>query len=59
MIEQDHRFIKRLTKPALDFKSFNGAKQTITEIEISNMIKKGQLKTWVFWFDCVNSLIGC
>jgi transposase-like protein len=45
MIEQDHRFIKRRTKPALGFKSFNGAKQTITGIEISHMIKKGQLKT--------------
>ncbi|KKB96445.1 hypothetical protein SZ25_00351, partial [Candidatus Arcanobacter lacustris] len=45
MIEQDHRFIKRRTKPALGYKSFNGAKQTITGIEITHMIKKGQLKT--------------
>lgn len=44
MIEQDHRFIKRRTKPALGYKSFNGAKQTITGIEITHMIKKGQLK---------------
>ena len=43
IIEQDHRFIKRRTKPALGFKSFNGAKQTITGIEITHMIKKGQL----------------
>jgi len=43
MIEQDHRFIKRRTKPALGYKSFNGAKQTIKGIEILHMIKKGQL----------------
>ncbi len=45
MIEQPHRLIKRRTKPALGYKSFNGAKQTITGIEITHMIKKGQLKT--------------
>ena len=44
MIEQDHRFIKRRTKPALGYKSFNGARQTIAGIEIVHMIKKGQLK---------------
>ena len=44
MVEQDHRFIKRRTKPALSYKSFNGAKQTIAGIEITHMIKKGQLK---------------
>jgi transposase-like protein len=44
MVEQDHRFIKRRTKPALGYKSFNGARQTITGIEIVHMIKKGQLK---------------
>jgi putative transposase len=44
VVEQDHRFIKRRTKPALGYKSFSGAKQTITGIEIAHMIKKGQLK---------------
>jgi putative transposase len=44
MIEQDHRFIKKRTRITLGFKSFNGAKQTITGIEILHMIKKGQLK---------------
>lgn len=44
IIEQDHRFIKKRTRIALGFKSFNGAKQTITGIEILHMIKKGQLK---------------
>lgn len=44
MIEQDHRFIKKRTKPTLGFKSFYGAVQTIKGIEILYMIKKGQLK---------------
>jgi putative transposase len=43
-VEQDHRFIKKRTKPCLGFKSFNGARQTIKGIEILHMIKKGQLK---------------
>ncbi len=44
IIEQDHRFIKKRTKPCLGFKSFHGAKQTIKGVEILHMIKKGQLK---------------
>ena len=44
MVEQDHRFIKKRTKPCLGFKSFHGARQTIKGIEILHMIKKGQLK---------------
>ena len=44
MIEQDHRFIKKRTRPMLGFKSFNGVRQTIKGIEILHMIKKGQLK---------------
>ena len=44
MIEQDHRFIKKRTRPMLGFKSFNGARQTIKGIEILHMIRKGQLK---------------
>lgn len=44
IIEQDHRFIKKRTRITLGYKSFNGAKQTITGIEILHMIKKGQLK---------------
>ena len=44
MIEQDHRFIKKRTRPMLGFKSFNGVRQTIKGIEILHMIRKGQLK---------------
>ena len=42
-IEGDHRFIKRITRPMLGFKSFNSAKHTISGIEMVHMIRKGQL----------------
>ena len=41
--EQDHRFIKKRTKPMLGFKSFNSAKITLTGIENIRMIHKGQI----------------
>src|SRR3989338_2503221 len=43
LIEQDHRFIKKRTKPMLGFKSFHAAKQTLSGIESVRMILKGQL----------------
>jgi transposase-like protein len=43
IIEQDHRFIKRLTKPGMGFQSFNTARLTIRGIEAMNMIRKGQI----------------
>ena len=43
IIEQDHRFIKKRTKPMLGFKSFRCAKITITGIENIRMIQKGQI----------------
>jgi transposase-like protein len=43
IIEQDHRFIKKRTRPMLGFKSFRSAKITITGIECIHMIKKGQI----------------
>jgi len=42
-IEQDHRFIKRLTRPMLGFKTFNSARRTLSLIETVHMIRKGQL----------------
>jgi putative transposase len=42
MIEQDHRGIKRLTKPMLGFKSFICATATLAGIELWHMIGKGQ-----------------
>jgi transposase-like protein len=44
VIEQDHRNIKRLTKPMMGFGSFNTARQTLRGIEAMSMIRKGQVK---------------
>jgi len=41
-VEQDHRFIKRLTKPGMGFASFS-ALAFVAE-EAMNMIRKGQIK---------------
>ena len=43
IIEQDHRFIKKLTRPMQTFKSLNSAAATLTGIEVAHMIRKGQL----------------
>ena len=43
-IEQDHRFIKKLTRPMLGFKNFDSAKRTLDGIETAHMIKKGQME---------------
>jgi transposase-like protein len=42
-IEQDHRGIKRVTRPMLGFKSFEAAQDTLVGIELMHMIKKRQL----------------
>ena len=44
IIEQDHRRIKRLTRPMLGFKNFYAAQRTLSGIEVMAMIKKGQMK---------------
>jgi transposase-like protein len=41
LIEQDHRFIKRLVKPCMGFFSFHTAWQTLRGYEAMNMIRKG------------------
>ena len=43
IVEQDHRAIKRITKPMLNFKSFRAAKCVLAGIELMHMIRKGQL----------------
>ena len=43
LIEQDHQFIKKITKPMMGFKVFHSAKATIDGIETAHMIRKGQL----------------
>ena len=38
-VEQEHRFIKRLTKLGMGFGSFNSARRTLRGIEAMNMIR--------------------
>src|SRR5262245_34558563 len=45
LVEQDHRAVKRLTRPMLGFKSFWAACCTIAGIETMHAIRKGQLLT--------------
>ncbi len=42
-VEQDHRGVKRVTRPMLGFKSFTAAQDTLVGIELMHMIKKRQL----------------
>jgi len=42
IVEQDHRGIKKVTKPMMGFKSFHSAQATIAGIELHRMLKKGQ-----------------
>ena len=37
LVEQDHRFIKRLTKPGMGFGSFNTARRTLPGMEAMHM----------------------
>jgi putative transposase len=39
----DHRFIKKITRPMLGFKSFASAEATLAGIELHHIIRKGQL----------------
>ena len=43
MVEQDHRAVKRVTRPMLGFKSFEAAQGTLVGIELMHMIKKRQM----------------
>ncbi|MEM5341273.1 IS6 family transposase [Paraburkholderia azotifigens] len=44
IIEQDHRAIKRRTRPMLGFKNFRCARILLGGIEVAHMIAKGQMK---------------
>lgn len=44
IVEQDHRFIKWITRPMLGFKAFHSAAATLAGIEVAHMIRKGQLR---------------
>ena len=43
-VEQDHRRIKRLTRPMLGFQGFWTAKRTLAGIEAMAMLAKGQVR---------------
>jgi putative transposase len=43
IVEQDHRAVKRVTRPMLGFKSFDAAHDTLVGIELMHMLKKRQL----------------
>jgi putative transposase len=45
MIEQDHRFIKKLTRPMKGFKCFLSASATPDGIEVAHFIRKQQFST--------------
>jgi len=42
IVEQDHRAIKRITRPMLGFKSFRAARAILAGIKLMHMIRKGQ-----------------
>jgi putative transposase len=43
IVEQDHRGVKRITRPILGFKSFEAAQDTLVGIELMHMLKKRQM----------------
>jgi len=47
IVEQDHRGVKRITRPMLGFKSFHAAQCTLTGVELMHMLRKGQLEDGV------------
>ena len=42
IVEQDHRFIKKVTKPMKGFKAFHSAKATLAGMELHHMLRKEQ-----------------
>ena len=44
IVKQDHRGVKRVTRPMLGFKSFEAAQDTLVGIELMHMIKKRQMR---------------
>jgi putative transposase len=44
IVEQDHRFIKKIIRPMLGFKSEYSASATLEGIELHHMLRKGQME---------------
>jgi transposase-like protein len=47
IVEQDHRAVKRVTRPMLGFKGFETAQSTLVGIELMHMLRKQQLEDGV------------
>ncbi|MCG7522825.1 IS6 family transposase [Ruegeria sp. Ofav3-42] len=58
IVEQDHRFIKRRTRPILGFKSFASASATLAGIEVAHMIRKGQFTPGLCPFQQFKELVA-
>ena len=43
IVEQDHRAVKRITRPMLGFKAFDAAPGTLAGVELMHMFKKRQM----------------
>ena len=43
IVEQEHRAVKRITRPMLGFQSFDAAPCTLAGVELMHMIKKRQM----------------
>ena len=43
VVEQDHRAVKRMTRPMLGFKAFDAAQCTLAGVELMPMIKTRQM----------------
>jgi IS6 family transposase len=55
VIEQDHRFIKRRTRPMLGFKRFHTTWRTLRGIDMINALRKGQAR-WIAKGDVVGQM---
>ncbi len=44
LVEQDHRRVKRRTRPMLGFQSFRTARRTLAGVEAMAMLAKGQVR---------------
>ena len=45
IVEQDHRAIKRVTRPMMGFNNFHCAQSLMAGIETMHMFRKGQIKS--------------
>ena len=45
IVVQDHRFIKKITRPALGFKAFHSSAATLASIEVAQMTRKQQFQS--------------